>query len=67
MTPGELAVWRAVYAVAWFQPTSRVTPGHVTDRERARAAIEQANRAVIALRESAAKDEYVGWSREAIE
>ncbi len=49
MTPLEQQVWAAVYAVAWFQPTSRVEPGVVTDGERAAFASEQSDRAVRAL------------------
>jgi hypothetical protein len=48
VTTGELALWRAVYAAAWFQAGAG-GPGHVTDRERAERAAAQATRAVGAL------------------
>lgn len=59
MTEGEKAVWRAVYAVAWFQPTGRVEPGVVTDDERATFAGMQAFRAVMAFRALASESDAV--------
>ncbi len=48
-TPGERAVWVAVYAQAWQHP---FTPeyGHLGDGKRARLAVAEAQSAVRALR-----------------
>jgi hypothetical protein len=49
MTPGELSLWRAVYAASWHQPTG-APMGAVTDGDRAMWSARQAMRAVNALR-----------------
>jgi hypothetical protein len=49
MTPGELALWRAVYAASWHQPTG-APMGLVGDEMRASWAAIAADRALEALR-----------------
>jgi hypothetical protein len=50
VTAGERALWIAVYAASWHQPTCRPSPGVVTDDERARWCMAQADRAVNSSR-----------------
>ena len=67
MTPGELAVWRAVYAVAWCGPSHGAPVGHVTDGWRVGHAAEEADRAVAALRRAVGADDDWAKLREVIE
>lgn len=52
MTNRNTPLWAAAHAAAWFHAPSRITAGVVHDRERARAAANEADRMVAALRES---------------
>jgi hypothetical protein len=48
MTAGENALWIAVYASSWHVSIGRLSPGSVTDDERARWCMAQADRALKA-------------------
>lgn len=49
MTPGERSLWLAVYAASWHQPTCGPI-GVVSDEDRARWCMAQADRCVNASR-----------------
>jgi hypothetical protein len=56
MTPGERAIWVALYAASWHQPSGSATgvmAGVVADDDRARWCAQQANRGLAALKQIA--------------